>query len=226
MSRWRGGCSRRRKIWWGSIGRMWRRMKRCVKYALLGCMRVGRRFWISVGMGFMRIAWSSRSRCRSWTTTSPSNAPTKPARQTVSSMISNPSFPPTSSKSINSTHWKLTLICMAIQSHGVPLRIVDICSFIRREMMLGFSVWSVGRNIVWIADVIGIRIWLVRSIRWRRRWRRMIRSFLILWRGRSSSSVQSASFGWRRISAATIWPANANSNSATSVVESIWNANA
>lgn len=45
-------------------------------------------------------------------------------------------------------------------------------------------------------------------------------------KARSSNSVPSASSGWRRIKAATTWPASASSSFVTSVEVSIWSASA
>lgn len=60
-------------------------------------------------------------------------------------------------KSIKDIPLRPTLMSMVILFLGVQLLIVDICSFIRREIKKGSNVWSVRNNTVSIVGLIGMK---------------------------------------------------------------------
>lgn len=117
------------------------------------------------------------------------------------------------------------LIHMVILFLGAQLLIVDTCSFIKKTIKFDLVVYSVKNNIVWIVDVIGIKIWHANSIKFQRQFLNKIKHFWILSKERSLNSVLNVNFGYRKMKDAITWHVNANFNSVINVEGFIWNVN-
>ena len=154
------------------------------------------------------------------------NAQTMSAKSNSMIVISNKCWMKKWRKSIKNTLWNSMPTWTEIQYLGAQLLIANTCFSFKKTMMYGLNAPSAKNSTASTAELTGIKIWLANNIKSQTLIAQQMMHLWSSWRGRNLNSALNASFGWKRIRVVIIWPANANSSSATSVEGYTVNANA